>query len=108
VASLHEFGRAVNDLEYRAKNTNGAEDARAFLNEWLKDIAYEQHLYGLAGLAMHPRQRRLMAGFGIRGIGSIYYLMYAIKHGLDGREARTLVSLTLAVVVAPWWRMAYP
>lgn len=45
VASLHEFGRAVNDLEYRAKNTSGAEDARAFLNEWLKDIDYEKHLY---------------------------------------------------------------
>ncbi len=41
---LHEFGRAVNDLEYRARHTLGAEDARAFLAEWLKDIAYEQHL----------------------------------------------------------------
>jgi ATP-dependent DNA helicase Rep len=45
VAALHEFGRAVNELEYRAKNTSGAEDALAFLNEWLKDIGYEQHLY---------------------------------------------------------------
>ncbi len=45
VASLHEFGRAVNDLAYRAKNTSGAQDARAFLNEWLKDLGYEQHLY---------------------------------------------------------------
>ncbi|HYW55825.1 MAG TPA: UvrD-helicase domain-containing protein [Polaromonas sp.] len=45
VASLHEFGRYVNDLEYRAKSTVGAEDARAFLNDWLKDIDYEKHLY---------------------------------------------------------------
>ena len=44
VATLHEFGRAVNDLEYRARHTEGAEAARAFLTEWLKDIAYEQHL----------------------------------------------------------------
>ncbi len=45
VATLHEFGRAVNDLEYRAKSTVGHEAARAFLNEWLKDIDYEKHLY---------------------------------------------------------------
>ena len=45
VSTLHEFGRAVNELEYRAKHTVGHEAARAFLNEWLKDIAYEKHLY---------------------------------------------------------------
>ncbi len=45
VATLHEFGRAVNELEYRAKHTVGHEAARSFLTEWLKDIAYEKHLY---------------------------------------------------------------
>ncbi|GAB3494153.1 UvrD-helicase domain-containing protein [Curvibacter fontanus] len=45
VGSLHEFGRYVNDLEYRARHTTGAEDARAFMAEWLKDIGYEKHLY---------------------------------------------------------------
>ncbi|MBT9459762.1 MAG: UvrD-helicase domain-containing protein [Burkholderiaceae bacterium] len=45
IGSLHEFGRYVNDLEYRARHTSGAEDARALLLEWLKDIGYEQHLY---------------------------------------------------------------
>ncbi len=45
VTTLHEFGRAVNDLEYRARHTVGHEAARSFLNEWLKDIAYEQHLH---------------------------------------------------------------
>jgi len=45
VGSLHEFGRYVNDLEFRARHTHGAEDARAFMLEWLKDIAYEKHLY---------------------------------------------------------------
>jgi len=45
VGSLHEFGRYLNDLEYRARHTQGAEDARAFLNDWLKDIGYEKHLY---------------------------------------------------------------
>ena len=42
---LHEFGRYINDLEHRARHTHGAEDARAFLADWLKEIGYEQHLY---------------------------------------------------------------
>ncbi len=45
VGSLHEFGRYVNDLEFRARHTEGAENARAFLTDWLKDIGYEKHLY---------------------------------------------------------------
>ena len=45
VGSLHEFGRYVNDLEFRARQTTGAEDAKALLLGWLKDIAYEQHLH---------------------------------------------------------------
>ena len=45
ISTLHEFGRAVNDLEYRARHTVGHEAARSFLNDWLKDIAYEQHLH---------------------------------------------------------------
>jgi ATP-dependent DNA helicase Rep len=44
VGSLHEFGRAVNDLQYRARQTTGAEDAKALLLGWLKDLDYEQHL----------------------------------------------------------------
>lgn len=43
--SLHEFGRYVNDLEFRARHTLGAEDAQVFLLDWLKDIGYEKHLY---------------------------------------------------------------
>ena len=45
VGGLHEFGRYVNDLEFRARRTEGAEDARSFLTEWLKDIDYEKYLY---------------------------------------------------------------
>ncbi len=45
VGSLQEFGRCVNDLTYRARHTIGAEAAQVFLRDWLKDIAYEQHLY---------------------------------------------------------------
>jgi ATP-dependent DNA helicase Rep len=42
---LHEFGRYVNDLEYRARHTFGSEDAKVLLLDWLKDIEYEKHLY---------------------------------------------------------------
>ncbi len=45
IDSLHEFGRGVNELEYRARHAQGAEDAKALLLEWLKAIGYEQHLY---------------------------------------------------------------
>ena len=45
VGSLHEFGRYVNDLEYRARHTEGTEAARTFMLDWLKDIGYEKHLY---------------------------------------------------------------
>ncbi len=45
LGSLHEFGRYVNDLEYRARHTTGAEDAKALLTSWLTDIGYEQHLF---------------------------------------------------------------
>ncbi|RZI78522.1 MAG: ATP-dependent DNA helicase Rep, partial [Variovorax sp.] len=42
---LHEFGRYINELEYKARQTFGAEDSRAFMAEWLKEIDYEKHLY---------------------------------------------------------------
>ena len=45
IGSLHEFGRYVNDLEFRARHTTGAEDAQRWLSDWLKDIDYEKHLY---------------------------------------------------------------
>ncbi len=45
LGSLHEFGRCINDLEDRARQTRGAEDAKAFLTGWLSDIGYEQHLH---------------------------------------------------------------
>ena len=45
VGSLHEFGRYLNDLEYRAKRTVGAQAAKVFLLDWLKEIDYEKHLY---------------------------------------------------------------
>ena len=54
---------------------------------------------GLLGTDVKPIQRRLMAWFGIRGIGSLYYLLYAISHGIAVPLAEQLLSITLAVIV---------
>ncbi|MBK7276033.1 MAG: UvrD-helicase domain-containing protein [Betaproteobacteria bacterium] len=45
IDALHEFGREVNELEQRARQTTGSEDAKALLLGWLKAIGYEQHLF---------------------------------------------------------------
>ncbi len=43
-------------------------------------------------------QRWLMGWFGIRGIGSLYYLGYALRHGITGGPARDLVGITISVI----------
>lgn len=43
-------------------------------------------------------QRALLGWFGIRGIGSIYYLCFALGHGLPDDVARTCIGLTVSVV----------
>jgi NhaP-type Na+/H+ or K+/H+ antiporter len=43
-------------------------------------------------------QRLLICWFGVRGIGSMYYLMYAISHGVSREAATPLVALTLTVI----------
>ena len=53
---------------------------------------------GLLGAPVSRDQRVMMSWFGIRGIGSIYYLMYAINHGLPAAAADEIVALTLAMV----------
>ena len=55
---------------------------------------------GLIGSRSTRSQRGLMAWFGIRGIGSIYYLMYAINHGLERALAEQLAAITVIVVAA--------
>lgn len=55
---------------------------------------------GLLGSSASGIQRRMVAWFGIRGIGSLYYLMYAIQHGLPEPLARRLIGLTLATIAA--------
>ena len=55
---------------------------------------------GLWGSRSSSRQRLLIGWFGIRGIGSLYYLMYAINHGLPQGLANKLTALTLLVIVS--------
>ena len=53
---------------------------------------------GLVGSATSGVQRVMMGWFGIRGIGSLYYLFYAVAHGLDGEMASRLLGIVLAVI----------
>lgn len=55
---------------------------------------------GLIGAPIMREQRLLVSWFGIRGIGSIYYAMYAINHGLPESLAVQLISYTLIIVAA--------
>jgi NhaP-type Na+/H+ or K+/H+ antiporter len=55
-------------------------------------------LLGLLGSRTRPAQRTFIAWFGIRGVGSIYYLMFAISHGLPEPDARRLTAVVLVVV----------
>ena len=54
----------------------------------------------LVGSDTSTLQRNLMAWFGVRGIGSFYYLMYAVQHGLPSDIAHRLISLVLTVIAA--------
>ncbi|HEV7298985.1 MAG TPA: cation:proton antiporter [Tepidisphaeraceae bacterium] len=49
-------------------------------------------------MPMRPSQRRLIAWFGIRGIGSIYYLMYGINHGLSPDHATLLTAIVFTTI----------
>jgi NhaP-type Na+/H+ or K+/H+ antiporter len=53
---------------------------------------------GLAGHDLPRHERWLTAWFGIRGIGSIYYLMYALHHGVPEELRPQLIMLTLTTV----------
>ncbi|OUS79173.1 cation:proton antiporter [Pseudomonas putida] len=54
-------------------------------------------LFPVRGM-LNVRQRGLLGWFGIRGIGSFYYLFYALNHGLLPALAAQSISLVLSVV----------
>jgi len=53
-------------------------------------------LCAISGLDRY--QTALVSWFGIRGIGSIYYLAYAVTHGLPSIWVEPLVAITLTVI----------
>ncbi|PZO18205.1 MAG: sodium:proton antiporter [Burkholderiales bacterium] len=53
---------------------------------------------GMLGRRSVAPVRGMTAWFGVRGIGSLYYLMYAIQHGLPQGQSIELMQLTLIVV----------
>jgi len=55
-------------------------------------------LIGLAGSQVAGVRRRLIAWFGVRGVGSLYYLTYAIGHGVPSELADTIADLVVIVV----------
>jgi len=80
-----------------------------FLNSWTWEavlvaafvffVARPVGVYaGLIGADISRTTKHYMAWFGVRGIGSLYYLMYAIAHGLPEEIGLRLLSITLIVV----------
>jgi NhaP-type Na+/H+ or K+/H+ antiporter len=55
-------------------------------------------LIGLLGTRTLWPTRSMVGWFGVRGIGSLYYLMFAIQHGLPEELALDLIQLTLIAV----------
>lgn len=53
---------------------------------------------GLRGSESDQVQKRLVSWFGIRGIGSLYYLTYAIVHGVPDAIATQLTAITLTTI----------
>jgi sodium/hydrogen antiporter len=51
---------------------------------------------GLAGSGVEGPQRRLIGWFGVRGVGSVFYLAYAVTRGVP--QAQPLTQLTLTTV----------
>jgi NhaP-type Na+/H+ or K+/H+ antiporter len=68
----------------------------AFLLLFVRPVSV---LLGLARSQTSTSQRALIGWFGIRGIGSLFYLAYAINHGVAADSAATMTALVLSAVV---------
>ena len=67
----------------------------AFLFIFIRPVAV---VLGLAGSRTPRAQIRLLAWFGIRGLGSLYYLMFAINHGLPNEIAEEFINVVFGVI----------
>jgi NhaP-type Na+/H+ or K+/H+ antiporter len=57
-------------------------------------------LVATTGERLSLSQQAMVGWFDIRGIGSVFYLLFVLRHGVAGPAAQTLVSLTLWTVAA--------
>lgn len=55
-------------------------------------------IIGLIGTPCSWRIRGIAGWFGVRGIGSVYYLMYALQQGVPTSLGQELIQLTLIVI----------
>jgi NhaP-type Na+/H+ or K+/H+ antiporter len=55
-------------------------------------------LAALWGVPLEREQRALACWFGIRGVGSLCYVFYALTHGWEGAEAERVLGIVLGVV----------
>jgi sodium/hydrogen antiporter len=51
------------------------------------------------GAPLHPATRSLFGWFGIRGVGSIYYLTYALGEGLQGEIGEQIAWITFVAIM---------
>lgn len=50
-------------------------------------------------LPLTGTQRRLAAWFGVRGVGSMYYLAFAVANGADGEQTAFVIDAVLVTIV---------
>jgi len=71
----------------------------AWLAAWLfLVIRPAATLVSLYRAPLSQAQRAFIAWFGVRGVGSLYYLAYAITHGAAAPDDRMLADITLVIV----------
>jgi sodium/hydrogen antiporter len=51
------------------------------------------------GAPLHPATRSLFGWFGIRGVGSLYYLTYALGEGLQGEIGEQIAWITFVTII---------
>lgn len=67
------------------------------LGVWISTIG--KHSLHSRRQNLHPRTRWLLGWFGIRGVGSLYYLAYAFGKGLEGEAAEQIAWITYTTIV---------
>ncbi|MBD2495839.1 sodium:proton antiporter [Nostoc sp. FACHB-280] len=67
------------------------------LGAWISTIS--KHPFSSHRYHLHPGTRWLFGWFGIRGVGSLYYLAYAFGNGLKGEVAEQIAWITYTTIV---------